>query len=181
MFASSRSGAREGFTDFAQAAQQRLFRQAYLLAGDRAGAEDLVQATLTTLYVSWPRIKDPAPYAHRTLLNEFLRGKRRRDRERDLHRLGDGAGPDRDPARSLTVLDALGDLPDRMRAVVVLRYWEDLSVERTADLLGTSTGNVKSTASRGLARLRELLGEGFEEHAGASAPDVSTHVREDLR
>ncbi|KQY57295.1 MULTISPECIES: SigE family RNA polymerase sigma factor [unclassified Nocardioides] len=181
MFGSTRSAAREGYTAFAQESQQRLFRQAYLLAGDRAGAEDLVQSTLTALYVAWPRIKDPAPYAYRTLLREFLRTKKRGDRERELHRLGDGAVPDRDPSRSLTVLDALAALPDRMRAVVVLRYWEDLSVERTAELLGTSTGNVKSTASRGLARLRDLLGEGFEEHAGAAAPDVPTRVREDLR
>lgn len=179
MFGRSRGDARADYTAFAREAQQRLFRQAYLLAGDRAGAEDLVQSTLTAMYVAWPRIDDPAPYAHRTLLNEFLRTKRRRDTERELLMLDDGAAPEHDPARELTVLDALAALPERMRAVVVLRYWEDLSVERTADLLGTSTGTVKSTASRGLERLRNLLGEGFEGHTAAAGPGVKTH-REEL-
>lgn len=161
--------ARDDFTVFAGAAQQRLFRQAYLLCGDRAAAEDLVQTTLTAMYVAWPRIQDPAPYARRTMLREHWRTARRRDREQALHRLGDGAGPDRDPAGALTIVEALGTLPARMRAVVVLRYWEDLSVEQTAALLGTSTGTVKSSASRGLAKLRDALGDSFAERVSVVA------------
>ena len=67
------------------------------------------------------------------------------------------------PEQALTVLAALAELPPRMRSVVVLRYWEDLSVEDTAAALGCSTGTVKSSSSRGLAQLRLLLGDAFEE------------------
>jgi RNA polymerase sigma-70 factor (sigma-E family) len=151
------------FTAFAETAQQRLFRQAYLLAGSREAAQDLVQTTLTKMYVAWPRIDNPSAYAYRTLMRAFLEVRRRADRERRLHDLPGGAPPEHDPAHVLTVRAALAELPPRMRAVVVLRYWEDLSVEQTAAALGCTTGTVKSTASRGLAHLRELLGEAFDD------------------
>ena len=122
-----------------------------------------MQATLTKLYVAWPRIDNPGAYAYRTMVRGFLETRRRSDRERKLHDLPDGSRPASDPAQVLTVRAALAELPPRMRAVVVLRYWEDLSVEQTATALGCSTGTVKSTASRGLAHLRGLLGEAFEE------------------
>ncbi len=161
MFGSGRRDAE--FGEFAQGAQQRLFRQGYLLTGSREASQDLVQATLTAMYVAWPRVDNPPAYAHRTLLRAFLDSRRRSDRERELHALSEAAPGHRDPAQAMTVLAALARLPERMRAVVVLRYWEDLSVEETALALGTSTGTVKSASSRGLDRLRELLGEAFEE------------------
>ena len=152
------------FTTFAAGSQQRLYRWAYLLTFDRESALDLVQTTLTAMYVAWPRIIDPPAYAHRTLLRSFLATKRRGVLERErLERLAESPVATSEPTHTLTVLAALGQLPPRMRAVVVLRYWEDLSVEDTAAALGCSTGTVKSSSSRGLAQLRLLLGEAFEE------------------
>jgi RNA polymerase sigma-70 factor (sigma-E family) len=151
------------FAEFAATEQQRLYRRARLLAGDADAAQDLVQATLVKLYVAWPRVDDPAAYASRVLLRTFLDGRRRLQRERELHALADPRRPDVDPARVVTVLGALAELPPRARAAVVLRYWEDLSVEQAALVLGCSAGTVKSLSSRGLERLRELLHESFEE------------------
>jgi RNA polymerase sigma-70 factor (sigma-E family) len=164
----------EEFTQFAATAQQRLYRQGYLLTGSREASQDLVQATLTKMYVAWPRIENPSAYAYRTMLRGFLEIRRRSGRERELHDLPDGAPPRSDPAHALTVRAALAELPPRMRAVVVLRYWEDLSVEQTATALGCTTGTVKSTASRGLAQLRELLGEAFDERAPSPLTGTST-------
>ncbi len=157
------------FTAFAATAQQRLFRQGYLLTSSREAAQDLVQTTLTKMYVAWPRIDNPSAYAYRTMVRGFLEVRRRSDRERELHDLADGARPQSDPAHVLTVRAALAELPPRMRAVVVLRYWEDLSVEQTATALGCTTGTVKSAASRGLAQLRELLGEAFDERVATTS------------
>lgn len=149
------------FTEFAQASQQRMFRQAFLLCGNREQAQDLVQHTLTQVYVRWARIDNPGGYAHRILTREFLDQRRRASRERELLEPDDPLtrGPDTDGA--LTVLQALAQLPPRMRAVVVLRHWEDLSVTEVALALGCSTGTVKSTTSKALDRLRDLLGDTF--------------------
>jgi len=151
------------FAEFAATEQQRLYRRARLLAGDADAAQDLVQTTLVKLYVAWPRVEEPAAYASRVLLRTFLDGRRRSQRERELHALADHGRAETDPARVVTVLGALADLPPRTRAAVVLRYWEDLSVEQAAVALGCSTGTVKSLSSRGLERLRELLHDTFEE------------------
>ena len=162
------------FTEFAAAAQQRLYRQAYLLVGEREAALDLVQTTLTAMYVAWPRVTNPPAYAHRTLMRAFLSTRSRGLRERErLELLPEPADVTPEPEGAMTVLAALGRLPDRMRSVVVLRYWEDLSVEDTAAALGCSTGTVKSSSSRGLAHLRDLLGEAFEErlHSGTTTKE----------
>ncbi len=159
----------EEFTAFAATAQQRLYRQGYLLTGNREAAQDLVQATLTKMYVAWPRIDNPAAYAYRTMVRGFLEVRRRSARERELHAVPDGPRPQQDPAHVLTVRAALAELPPRMRAVVVLRYWEDLSVEQTASALGCTSGTVKSTASRGLSQLRDRLGEAFDERVTTTA------------
>jgi RNA polymerase sigma factor (sigma-70 family) len=91
-------------------------------------------------------------------VNSYLAGRRRkRVTEVLLSRLPDRAVPSREPELRLVMLDALAVLPPRARAVVVLRYWEDLSVEQVADLLGCSTGNVKSQSARALDKLRTLL------------------------
>lgn len=157
-----------GFTEFVTEAQQRLYRQAYLLCGERHDAQDLVQATLVKLFLAWRRVDNPYAYAQRTMVRTFLAERRRLRRQQELHRL---AGPASSPANDAdvgtrrTVLDALAALPPRMRAVVVLRYWEDLSVEQAAAALGCSTGTVKSSSSKALTHLRDLLGETFAEQA----------------
>ena len=152
------------FAAFVTEAQQRLYRQAYLLSGEQQAAQDLVQSTLVKLFLGWRRVESPYAYAQRTMVRTFLDDRRRLRRQHDLHRLVDGvASYEPDPGTRLTVLGALATLPPRMRAVVVLRYWEDLSVEQAAAALGCSAGTVKSSSSKALNRLRELLGETFAE------------------
>lgn len=160
------------FIAFAREAEPRLVRQALALTGDPHTALDLVQTTLLTVYLHWSRIDTPLAYAQRTLTREFLSDRRRRGRELVTDTptpTGGTPGPAEAVATRGVTLAALLDLPPRMRAVVVLRYWEDLSVEETARLLGCSTGTVKSTASKGLAKLRYALGEAFEK--GLPVPD----------
>lgn len=150
------------FTEYLHARQDRLFRTAYLLCGDRDRAQDLTQSTLARLFRHWrhaQRADSVDAYARAVMVRIHLNEQRRSRRERELHeRLDPPASPDRPDVR-LTILDALARLAPGARAVVVLRYWEDLSIETTAELLGCSEGNVKSQASRALARLRELLPE----------------------
>ncbi len=157
------------FAEFAVIEQQRMYRRARLLTGDADAAQDLVQTTLVKLYVAWPGVDQPAAYAHRVLVRTFLEGLRRSRRERELLALPEPRRSEPEPAGVVTVLGALTELPPRARAAVVLRYWEDLSVEQTAVALGCSAGTVKSLSSRGLERLRGLLSEAFEERVGASA------------
>jgi RNA polymerase sigma-70 factor (sigma-E family) len=158
-------GVAEEFTEFAAGAAPRLRRTAFLLCGDWHTAEDLAQTTLAKMFVAWRRIsRQDAVYAYasRTLVNTYL-ASRRRQRGRELLA---GWLPERpDPAAvaspevRMVVLEALGTLPAKMRVVVVMRYWADLSVEQVADLLGCSPGNVKSQSARGLDKLRAVLGE----------------------
>ena len=153
----------EEFTEFAVAALPRLRRTAFLLCGDWQAAEDLTQATLAKVFVAWRRIsrRDAVfSYATRTLANTYLAAQRRR-RVTELltSRLPDRAADPGTPELRMMVLDALAGLPPKARAVVVLRYWEDLSVEQVAVLLGCSTGNVKSQSARSLDKLRAVLGD----------------------
>jgi RNA polymerase sigma-70 factor (sigma-E family) len=152
------------FRAYVVAARARLVRTATLLtAGDRHLAEDLVQTTLTRLYLAWPRIRSadgPDGYARRTLVNALIDERRRpfRRREATHAEVPDRpfATPSDDP--EFTALQtALADLPAGMRAAVVFRHVYDLSVTETADALGCSEGNVKSQTARGLERLRESL------------------------
>jgi RNA polymerase sigma-70 factor (sigma-E family) len=151
------------FASYVAARRQHLRRTAYLLCGDWVRAEDVVQDALTRLYVHWrraARADDLDAYVRRSLVNAYLaEGRRpwRRERSTDELPVTAYADPtatadDRDELRR-----ALAGLGASQRAVVVLRYWDDLTVEQTADALGCSTGNVKSQAARGLARLREVL------------------------
>ena len=124
----------EEFAEFARARQQRMYRQAYLLCGETEQARDLVQTTLLKLYRAWPRVAAAAhidAYTRTTLVRTFLETRRRSRRERDLQRLPDPPRPEGSAELRLTLLDALAELPARSRAVVVLRYWEDLSIEQT--------------------------------------------------
>ena len=122
------------FTAYAGQAQQRLFRQAVLLTGDPDSARDLVQSTLVKVYVAWPRVDTPAAYTQRTMVRTFLDGRRKERREAELHRPIDSCRPEPDPVQAVAVRQAIAALPPRMRAVVVLRYWEDLTVDKTRPL-----------------------------------------------
>jgi RNA polymerase sigma-70 factor (sigma-E family) len=158
-----RAAADREFTAFAESAAPRLRRTAVLMCRDWHFAQDLTQITLAKMYVSWRRIWRTAnleAYSRRVLMNAVFDQKRRRsDTEVVLAELpervvyGDGGAELR-----VTLVDALATLPVRDRAIVVLRYWEDHSVETVADLLGVSTAVVKTQSSRALARLRDILG-----------------------
>ncbi|GGO69218.1 SigE family RNA polymerase sigma factor [Nocardioides deserti] len=155
---------REGFEQFVGARRAALLRTAYLLTGDHDDAEDLVQVALVKVVPHWDRIADrPEPYVRRVLARESVsRWRRRRWREvstaepPETRAAGDGTGEasDRDLLRA-----ALAALPPRQRAVIVLRYYEDLTERQTADVLGIAVGTVKSQAREGLARLRTLVPE----------------------
>ncbi|MBV2152654.1 SigE family RNA polymerase sigma factor [Kitasatospora sp. SUK 42] len=148
----------EEFRAFAGSAWSRLLRTAYLLAGERYGAEDLVQQSLERAYVAWGRVRaadDPHAYVRRILINEHARRFRRRLTEHLVHDVPDRPAPaGDDPDDRAVLLTALGALPPRQRQAVVLRYWEDLSEAQTAVAMGCSVGTVKSQAAKGLAKLR---------------------------
>jgi RNA polymerase sigma-70 factor (sigma-E family) len=157
------------FLEYVAAHRGRMLRTARLLtAGDSHWAEDLVQTALTKLYVHWSKVRHqdgPARYVDRILVNTFIDERQRlwRQRETSSDRLLD-AEPVRgvDQADRLAVLDALGKLPRRQRAAVVLRYFRDLDVAATAELMGCSEGTVKSQTSRGLATMRDLIDDPLE-------------------
>jgi RNA polymerase sigma-70 factor (sigma-E family) len=153
----------EEFIEFATVTSPRLRRTAFLLCGDWHTAEDLAQATLVKVFTSWRHIrrKDAADaYATRTLVNTYLADRRRkRVGEVLTATLPERAIQPQTPEIRVVVLDALATLPSRARAVVVLRYWSDLSVEQVATMLACSTGNVKSQSARALDKLRILLAD----------------------
>ena len=157
----------EEFVEFAAASSGRLRRAAFLLCGEWHTAEDLAQATLAKLFVSWRRIsrRDSAyAYATRTLVNTYLADRRtKRAGELLTARLPERPVEQQAPELRIMVLDALAALPPRARAVVVLRYWADMSVEQVAAMLDCSEGTVKSQSARGLDKLRPLLGDAAEE------------------
>ena len=146
------------FEEFAVARTPQLYRSAYLLCGDRYGAEDLVQETLAKVFVKWRGIDNPAAYAQTTLVRTFLSHRRRRSsQELPYADLPDSPTVDPTEAADLRlglqeVLDGLAPLD---RAVLVLRYSEDLGVAEVADRLGLSPGAVKNRTMRALARARE--------------------------
>lgn len=151
------------FTEFVHATWPGLYRTAYLMLGDHQLAEDLVQTSLAKTYSSWRKVKDPgaAPaYARVVLANTAASWFRRRGwrNEHPTEELPEGATHG-DPSLRPTVVDALRSLAPRQRAVVVLRYYDDLSVREVAHALGISEGTVKSQTSDALARLRTLLGD----------------------
>ncbi len=157
------------FDAFVEAHSTRLLRTAYLLTGDRGHAEDLLQTALLRTLRRWSRARDaPLEYARQVLVNlsrDRLRLLGRRPRESPLPTDPDtlrGHRPDREVellGERHRVAQALAQLPTRQRQVVVLRFFEDLTVTETAALLGSAEGTVKSYTSRALARLRELLTE----------------------
>ncbi|SCL65672.1 SigE family RNA polymerase sigma factor [Micromonospora chersina] len=149
------------FTAFVNERGAALLRVAYALAGNQHAAEDLLQNALAKAYARWPRIRgDAEPYVKRILYHDQVSGWRRRARrpEVPLAELPERAvtGEDDSDLR-LLLRDALRALPPRQRAVLTLRYLEDLSVEQTAALLGCRTGTVASQSAKALAKLRQLV------------------------
>jgi RNA polymerase sigma-70 factor (sigma-E family) len=152
---------RAEFEAFVAARSDALVRTAFLMCGDWHQAQDVLQVALTKLYVAWRRIdrRDGVEaYARRILvrclIDESRRGWRR---ERPTDVLPDREAPDRPSDDREIVLAALALLPNNQRVVLVLRFWEDLSIADTARLLDLSTGTVKSRTFRGLTALRAQL------------------------
>jgi RNA polymerase sigma-70 factor (sigma-E family) len=156
------------FAEFVHSAWPGLYRTAYLMLGDHQLAEDLVQTSLVKTYASWRKIKEPAAapaYARVVLANTAASWFRRKSwrNEHPTEVLPD-AGAEHDPTTRTALVDALGTLAPRQRAVVVLRYYDDLSVREVAHALDISEGTVKSQTSDALARLRAQLGEAAVPH-----------------
>ncbi|MEV4216703.1 SigE family RNA polymerase sigma factor [Nonomuraea sp. NPDC049725] len=149
----------DSFAEYVTQRSARLRRTAYLLAGDWATAEDLVQTALARAWTAWRRIEgDPDPYVYRILTNAHASWWRRRWRgEVPVERVPEAAAPG-DFTRDVTEKDALWaairGLSDRQRAVVVLHYFEGLTLPQCAAVLGCSLGTVKTQLGRALTRLR---------------------------
>jgi RNA polymerase sigma-70 factor (sigma-E family) len=159
-------GRAEEFTEFATAHVHRLRWTAFLLCGDWHTAQDLTQTTLTNVFLAWRRIKrDAVPaYAHRTLVNSYLAARRKRsEAELPVADPGERAAPAHPAELRVVLLQALATLTPRARAVLVLRYWEDLTIDQAAEVLGCSPGTVKSQTARALGKLRAHLGESLTE------------------
>lgn len=150
----------DGFTEFVTGNGRALLRTAWLLTGDWAAAEDLTQTTLDRVWRRWDRVAaadDPVPYVRRMMVNLHLKARRRRwNGERPVAVL-----PDRPSDDALATSDvrhslraALMTLPPRQRAVIVLRYFCDLTEAQTATELDCSIGTVKSQSSRAMSALR---------------------------
>ena len=151
------------FTDFVASRRPHLVRVAYALCGDWHRADDLVQTSLLKLYAAWRRVERGSEEAYvrtilvRTHIDQTRRSWRKRERSRDLpERPGEAAQIEE---RS-ELFDALQELPEMQRKVIVLRHWLQLSVRETATELRLSEGTVKSHSSRGLAALRTCLESG---------------------
>ena len=156
----------DGFDEFAAARWSTLLHVARLLTGgDRQRAEDLVQEALVKLWFAWPKIADQAPeaYVRTVLVRLAARSARRRWwGERPVEQLPDRAGPvdvSSAVAERSRLEAALAQLSPKKRAAVVLRYYEDLPEAQVAQALGCPVGTARSHASRGVARLRQILSD----------------------
>ena len=158
------------FVEFAEASREGLRRTAYQLCGDWHRASDITQEALIRVYVAWPRLEckgRPAAYARLAVMSVVIDQSRKRY-STEVPTFAVEAPPSaRDLAGEIadrqTVLLALARLPQRRRACVVLRYFEDLSVTEVAALLGVNEGTVKSQTWRGLATLRRMLEDGTDD------------------
>jgi RNA polymerase sigma-70 factor (sigma-E family) len=150
------------FAEYYQGRAERMRGTAYLLCGDWSRAEDLVQSAFTKLYIAWPRVEKRESldgYLRRIVVRGYLDQRRRGwwHREQSSEFLPEQPLPVVDAEDRLVLLAALQQLPPRQRAVIVMRYWADLSIEETAETLKCAPGTVKSQAARGLQTLRDLL------------------------
>jgi RNA polymerase sigma-70 factor (sigma-E family) len=184
--------AEQEFREFAAARSPALFRVAYLLTGHREQAEDLLQTALARVALRWRRIRGaPEPYARRVIYHEQVNRWRLRSWGRELAtgRLPERADPnDRvgDVDLRMALAEALRLLPARQRAVIVLRYYEDLPEREVAALLDVTVGTVRAHASRGLVRLRASCPELLDPPegpptAGGSSASTTTRPREEAR
>lgn len=144
------------FTEWAAGCQHQLLRSAYLLTGDLHRAEDLVQEALTKVALRWRRLRtgNPTAYARTVLVHDNVSWWRRNRRER-IGDPRDGGESPPDTEATIVVRRALGRLTPKQRAVVVLRWFDDLTERETAQALGVSVGTVKSQNAAALARLRD--------------------------
>jgi RNA polymerase sigma-70 factor (sigma-E family) len=148
------------FRDYVTARSRSLLRTAYLLTGNQADAEDLVQSALAKTYQAWDRIEDLGAldgYVRRAMVNTHISWWRRRKLEEfPTDELPDQVVADHSGDSDLheVLRQAIDRLPDRMRAAVLLRFYQDMTEAEIADALGVSLGTVKSTVSRAVAKLR---------------------------
>lgn len=155
----------ETFEEYVRTRGEALLRFAYVVCGDRYLAEDLVQEVLARVCRRWPRfarVERPDAYLRAAVVRQFLSWRRRRaSREVSLTRVPEPAGSDADPGTRYAVRDQLwrllAALPRRQRVVLVLRYYEDLSDDRIAEVIGCQPATVRVHAHRGVATLRERL------------------------
>jgi RNA polymerase sigma-70 factor (sigma-E family) len=152
------------FTAYLEARQPSLLRTAYLLTGDRHQAEDVLQTSLAKLYLAWNKVNDRSSvdaYVRRIMVNEnnslWRRGWKKREYAAEVLPEGDPHHDAYDEGLGSALWEVVQSLPPKARAVVVLRYYEQLSEAETADVLGISVGTVKSQCSRALASLRERV------------------------
>jgi RNA polymerase sigma-70 factor (sigma-E family) len=148
------------FREYVGARRQALLRTAYLLTGNLADAEDLVQSALAKTYLAWHRIEDRSAvdsYVRRAMVNTQISWwRRRRLEEFPTDEIPDQATADYPVSTDVqeSLRQAIDRLPQRMRAAVMLRYYEDMTEAEVAEVLGVSVGTVKSTVSRAVAKLR---------------------------
>lgn len=154
----------EEFTAYLHARQPSLLRTAYLLTGDRHQAEDVLQTSLAKLYLAWDKVRDRDSvdaYVRRIMVNEnnslWRRGWKKREHATEVVPEGAPHHDTYDDGRGAALWDVVRTLPPKARAVVVLRYYEQLSEAETADVLGISVGTVKSQCSRAIGALRERV------------------------
>jgi RNA polymerase sigma-70 factor (sigma-E family) len=177
------STAEQEFTEFVAQRSHQLLRVAYALTGDQHGAQDLLQIALAKTAARWSQVhSNPELYVKRALYHEFISSRRRvwRRREAPVAVLPEPAGqgdPSNDAVLRLVLRNALRTLPPRQRAVVVLRYLEDLSERQVAEVLGCSTATVGSQASRALARLRSALPSGALDPTTLTEPSPRRRTR----
>ena len=151
------------YEDYVAARWNTLFRTAYLLTGSYADADDLAQATLIKAYGSWAKVasaSSPDAYVRRIMTNTFISARRplRIRQERLVDRVPEVATGDGIDHERMRLWPHIASLPPKQRAVIVLRYYEDLSEQQIADALGCSPGTVKSNASLALRSLRTRMG-----------------------
>jgi RNA polymerase sigma-70 factor (sigma-E family) len=148
------------FRDYVRSRSRALLRTAYLLTGNRADAEDLVQSALANTYLAWHRIEDRGAldgYVRRAIVNTHISWwRRRRLEEFPTDEIPDRAVVDQAASSEMqeSLRRAIDRLPERMRAAVMLRYYDDMTEAEVAEALGVSLGTVKSTVSRAMAKLR---------------------------
>lgn len=177
------------FEQFVAGATDPLFRTGFLMTWDTAETEDLLQDTFLRVARRWNRVRlmdRPLAYARRILVNLVIDGAERRLRQRNELTITERILTDRVDDRSMRLMSEIDDLaefrwaltqlPPRQRAVLVLRYWNDLSEKETAEILGCSLGTVRSTASRGADRVRRLL-RNRDSSGNAEADDVAKTMK----